>query len=62
MHALRGSRVPEAKTIAPKPLQQVVELLPEGKVPGNFAADFVRIFRPEIEQRFLTAKASAESK
>lgn len=52
----------EAKTIAPKPLRQVVELLPAGKVPGGFARDFCQIFRPEIEARFLTPKAVAESK
>lgn len=46
----------------PKSLDRVIELLPAGKVPGNFAREFCQIFRPEIEARFLTPKVVAESK
>lgn len=36
-----------------RPLPEVREALPPGKVPGGFARDFCLIFRDEITARFL---------
>lgn len=50
------------RAAAPEGLDRVVDLLPAGKVPGNFAREFCLIFRPEIEARFPAPEVVAESK
>ncbi len=42
----------DATKAAPGGLQEVVELLPAGKVPGGFERAFCQIFRDEIQRRF----------